>query len=141
ADDADPGLLPEQLAVVRDELRRRAAVLTKAADEATLLVGGDDAAWRELLAAAEHGAELEAVRQRAQRAEGPAALAGLLSDPGWTRRWEPPSERLRALRDGAAGDPPGEAPRDQGAAAPPPAAPPAEGSPPGRPPLLLGPRR
>jgi DNA-binding transcriptional MerR regulator len=138
ADDADPGLLPEQLAVLRDELRTRAAALAKAADEATLFVGGDDAAWRELLAAAEHGAELEAVRQQAQGAEGPAALAGLLSDPGWTRRWEPLSERLRALRAVAADDPEVEALAHEVAELLPRAVLPDEASPPDRLELFLG---
>jgi DNA-binding transcriptional MerR regulator len=100
ADDADPELLPDRLELLRDELRRRAALLRKAADELSpLLVSGDDSVWRELLAAAEQGTELEAAQHLAGRADGPATLAGLLADPGWKKRWQPLAERLRALRD------------------------------------------
>src|SRR5262245_21007573 len=50
ADDAAPELLLDQLGLLRDELRRRAAALARAAGEASLFVGaGDEAAWRELL--------------------------------------------------------------------------------------------
>jgi DNA-binding transcriptional MerR regulator len=106
ADDADPGLLPDQLELLRDELRRRAALLAKAADEVSLLVGlGEEAAWRELLAAAEQGAELEDAQRLAGQAEGPAALAALLADPGWKQRWQPLAQRLHALRDADPDDP------------------------------------
>jgi len=105
-DDAAPEQLPEQLALLRDELRRRAALLTEAAEEASLFFGAnDEAAWRDLLAAADQGADLESVRELAEKAAGPDALAGLLADSDWKRRWQPLAERLRALRDVASDDP------------------------------------
>ena len=139
ADDAAPELLPEQLAVLRDELRSRAAVLAKAADDVSLFVGAnDEAAWHELFAAAEQGAELESVRERVEQTEGPSALAGLLADPGWKRRWEPLARRLRALRDVAPYDPEVEALAQEVAALFPRAVLPDEASPPDRLELFLG---
>src|SRR5262249_23024062 len=41
----------------------------------------------------------EEAQQLPSRAEGPAALAALLADPGWKQRWQPLAQRLRALRD------------------------------------------
>jgi DNA-binding transcriptional MerR regulator len=107
ADDADSGVLPDQLELLRDELRRRAALLCGAADEIALLDGtADEAAWRELLAAAERGAELdETTRQLTGDPAGPAALAALFADPGWKERWQPLAQRLRALRDADPDDP------------------------------------
>src|SRR5262245_52120543 len=99
ADDADPGSFPVQLELLRDELRRRAAILARAADEVSLMVGvGDEAVWQELLTAAEQGAELSELQRLADRAEGPATLAALLADPGWKQRWQPLARRLRELR-------------------------------------------
>src|SRR5262249_5211996 len=82
-DDAGVTALSDQLALLRDDLRRRAALLSRAAADVTLLLGEtDEAVWAELLAAAEQGAELDSaeLQQRAAQADGSAALASLLAD-------------------------------------------------------------
>jgi hypothetical protein len=66
-----------------------------------------EAVLAELLAAAEQGAELDSaeLQQRAAQSEGSAALASLLADRGWSKRWQPMAVWLRQLRDAEPDDP------------------------------------
>jgi DNA-binding transcriptional MerR regulator len=107
-DDAGATALSDQLALLRDDLRRRAALLSRAAADVTLLLAEtDEAVCAELLAAAEQSAELDSaeLQQRAAQSEGSAALASLLAERGWSKRWQPVAVRLRQLRDAEPNDP------------------------------------
>jgi DNA-binding transcriptional MerR regulator len=100
------GRLADALEALVDDLRERAQALEEAAGRARealagLSESGDGEVWRRLLAAGERGGSLEdpEVADWVGRASGAAALARLMADPGWLRRWEPLGARLRALRD------------------------------------------
>jgi DNA-binding transcriptional MerR regulator len=98
--------LAEALEALVEDLRQRALALQEASRRAQealadLSESGDGEAWRQLLAAAERGGSLDdpEIADWVGRTKGATALAGLIADPGWARRWEPLGVRLCALRD------------------------------------------
>jgi DNA-binding transcriptional MerR regulator len=100
------GRLADALQALVEDLRERAAALEEAAGRARealagLSESGEGEVWRRLLAAVERGGSLEdpEVADWVGRAKGAVALARLMAEPGWSRRWEPLGVRLRALRD------------------------------------------